>query len=266
MNKIITTLFFAALAHQGSAAMYFSNFTGNPGDPANGVDGWVQSEPDSVVPTIGPKSFINPVSAGLFTGLNIGAYYDVPNSDPLTLRRSGLNVAQVNPTELSAQFKTVFGINDSSLDFPTRDTFSLTLRDIADVSIASIVFSPATQINPPSGDEDRWTVSINGASPFGAVFPGGAYTLGIVFDNNGYFNVRIADYATDTFAIQSGNILPTSFNNIAKIELGYAKGPGVEYGDNFFGIANTSLVPEPSSALLIGLAGLGLLRRRRVQA
>jgi hypothetical protein len=37
----------------------------------------------------------------------------------------------------------------------------------------------------------------------------------------------------------------------------------VGWGDGVIAIQGLSIVPEPSSALLVGLAGLGLLRRRR---
>lgn len=264
MKKILSALFLASVA-QGHAAVYISNFTGNPGDPASSVDGWVQSEADN--DPASPKSFVADVTVDQLPGLAMGAFYDVPNGSTLSLTKSGLNIQQVNPTTLSAQFKAVFALTDSSTSYPYRDVFSLTLRDSSNVSIASVVFTPESQTFPPvDPEDDRWNVSINGGPDVAGVFAGGDYNLAVIFDNFGNFTVRIADYATDTDVYQSGNLTPGSTNNIASLEFGYAQGSGGDFGDNIFGIANVSVVPEPSSVLLVGLSALGLLRRKRAQA
>ena len=265
MKKILSALLLLSAAYNAQATIYISNFSGgSPGDPANGVDGWVQSEVDNSPAS--PKSFRANVTASILPGLGIGAFYDVPGTDPLVLSRASINVPQVNLTTLSAQFKTKFALTDSS-GFLFRNTFSLTLKDSLDVSIASVVFTPNTQIFPPVGPvDDQWLVTINGGPTVAGVFGGGDYNLSVIFDNYGFYKVRISDHATDTDVYQSASILSTNTNNIAEIELGYAQGPGAEWGDNIFGIAGTSVIPEPSSALLVGLSTLGLLRRKRVQA
>jgi hypothetical protein len=260
-------LFALALLHQGYAAVYNSNFTGSVGDPGDGVDGWNQSEADNPDdPILGPtpKTWITTVTSNNYTGLAIGGFYDVPSTNPLTSTVSTPAIALVDPDSVLASVSLDFAINDSIL-FGDRNTFFFNVLDGSDVSIASVVFTPVSQTFPgTAGVDDLWNVSLNGNAAFAAVIAGGDYSLSIDFLSGSQFTATVTNMITNT-GLTSGTTSTGAGSGsvIQGLQVGFDQGPGSDYGDNVFGIANVSVVPEPSSAMLVGLAALGLLRRRR---
>lgn len=274
MKKILASIVALTLLHQGHAAVYYADFsTGtNFDDPGAGVDGWVQSEPDNS-PT-SPKTWIAPVTANSYVGLAIGAYYDTPAGTSLTSTKTGLSIALVDPFNDTAQVSLAFGINDVSFDpllpgfpYPERNSFSFSVLDTSSVSIASIVFVPASQTVPGTpGVDNAWNVFVNGSNVY-SVFAGGGYTLTVDFLDANQFTVTTTNIANNSSLTSAAiNKALGSGSTIGGLQLGLEQSPETAWGDATMGIANVAVVPEPSSALLVGVAALGLLRRRRVQA
>jgi hypothetical protein len=262
MKKILAPLFAVALLNQGYAAVYNSNFSGSFGDPGDGVDGWNQSEADAS--PLSPKTWIAPVTSNNYVGLAIGGFYDIPTTDPLTSTVSLPAIALVDPNSVEASISLDFALNDSTGSFPDRNTFFFNVLDGNDVSIASVVFIPISQTVPGTlGVDNQWNVYLNGNLALG-VFSGGDYSLSVDFLNANQFTATITNTITNV-GLTSGAITRGAGSGVVieGLQLGFEQGPGSDWGDNTFGIANVSVVPEPSSAMLVGLAALGLMRRRR---
>ena len=279
MKRLLFPLFAVALLHQGHAAVYNSNFTGtvNPLTPGDGNGGWNQNDPDTNpdFPLLSPKTWIANVTSNNYKGLAIGGFYDVPSVPVLTSTTSTAAIALVDPNSVLARVTLNFAINDSSALYPDRNNFYFNVLDGANVSIASVLLTPVSQTHPGTpGTHNAWNVSLNGGAAFAAVFAGGDYALAIDFLNANQFTATVTNIYDNTFATSAAtNKTLGSGSAIGGLQIAYEEGPafnplnpGANWGDNVFAIANVAVVPEPSSALLVGLAALGLLRRRRVQA
>jgi hypothetical protein len=167
-----------------------------------------------------------------------------------------------------ASFHVNFGLSPSSESFPGRDGFGFALRDSNDNNLFTISLVPVdSALN--DAYQVRYTVGANpvlnaldnlGQQMF--IYLAGYYTLNFDFIPGGAdptFSATVIGSNTKTFTgIASG----MGSLNVARVgaEWNTLNSPA---GSNALIFDNISLVPEPSSTLLAGLAALGLLRRRR---
>lgn len=259
-HSFLTSIVSASLIACSSAAMYSTDFESFAGPEIAGTDGW----------TISDSTFelsFNADVAGS-NGLGLGGFKSSPANDSVSLSHSYVE----SVGRITATFN--FGIVDSTDLFPDRDSFGFSLND-GSGSLFKVFFKPDAQVpDPESVTDASWTAfySVNGIgeNPLALqIFEDGAYSLSI--ELSGAFtpgatttelkltlNDGIADF--DRFRTLALNPLDptTDFS----VDFDTTNGAALA-GDNFIGVDNLTVVPEPSSALLLTLAGLGLVSRRR---
>ena len=174
-----------------------------------------------------------------------------------------------------------FAVTDSTVDpfAPLiRDTFAYTLYDGAN-SLFSISFVP--QNTDPTAELDgRWNLFYTvGAGPAQSlamyVFAGGLYSFDLDFSPNGAgtaFNFTVAPVGTppplDPGSLTRNGTFATPNTTVADnfgFEWKASDLPGGG-GNNTLTANNLTVVPEPSSALLLGIAGLAFVSNRRRRA
>lgn len=143
----------------------------------------------------------------------------------------------------------------------------------------SIYLYPTTSGSRPAGPPDpdlgvpvaRWELGyslsgIGGYTKFGSdinVFESNIWNLSITASaNSGDFS--LSDFSVVLNGATAG-LTGVAMNPDAAVDgFGFSwDKSGAAFTDNYIAIDNLSVVPEPSSALLLGLAGLGLMARRR---
>ena len=269
------------LGANASAAVYVSDFTGL-GDDANlhGFDSW------SVSPTVG-DDFGDPVAYGAevggVRGFQVGGALDAPTAGPgptITASRSLTGISLVSAGPQPTVLMTNFALVDS-LGFTERNDYSISLYDGA-TELFTISF--AAVASDPAGMDDSWSVGF-GSSNLGPVSGAnwgiaeyddngtpstgddtGLHTLSVTFIGSGAdvnFYATITGSGSNTW---SGKLNGLSAASVTEIRVGSNLGAETSWGDGVMGVSGLNVIPEPSSALLVGVAALGLLRRRRVQA
>ncbi len=155
-------------------------------------------------------------------------------------------------TPSSYKFETAF--TDSVIgDF--RNSFKFVLSSTSG-NLLTIDLTP--------GDAGKQTVSWSSAFATGGILGIASANVPTQFQLNTWWNGSAMQYAFSN----AGN--PVSSGTLAGIDSSESlTGFAVNWdstggaGGNYITVDNVSLVPEPSSALLIGLAGLGFISRRR---
>ena len=166
-----------------------------------------------------------------------------------------------------------FAIIDTSNDFPNRDTFGISLTNSTGTAdLFTVLFVPeVTQPGDPSGDTNaKWNLyyQYQGGPTIPtamAIFEGtNPYNFDLQFTPNGVntdFNLTITSGVN--FLNKAGLIPIAPSLMTGNFGLTWTPTtPGSE-GENYFVMDNLSVIPEPSSVLLLCLAGLGLVSRRR---
>lgn len=265
-----------------SAAVYVSDFTGLADDQnLNGFDSW------AVSPTVGDDSG-DPVAYGAnvggVRGFQVGGALDAPTAGPgptITASRSLTGISLVSAGPQPTVLMTNFALVDS-LGFSERNDYSISLWD-GGTELFTISF--AAVASDPSGMDDSWSVGFgssalgpvsganfgiaeydDGGTPLDDSDDDGLHTLSVTFIGSG---ADVNFYATITGAgsnTWTGKLNGLSAANVTEIRVGSNLGAETSWGDGVMGISGLNVIPEPSSALLVGVAALGLLRRRRVQA
>jgi len=240
------------------------------GSEVAGSNGWTIN--DSGDGGAGYLSFVTTLNTSAAAAL--GGWYNIPAAAAPTT----VYLSQSTPGELQfVNFATTFAISPSTEFNQGRDGFGFSLRDSDDANLLTISLVPAA--SPSTKYQVYYTV---GAEASQAAKNGlddmfievsGLYTLDLAFTPNGAnptFSGSVVGSNTQTFtgtATGLGsaalatfgaewNVLPQNWVGDPAENLG-------GLGDNFLVFDNVSLIPEPSTALLAGLASLGLLRRRR---
>jgi hypothetical protein len=273
----------ASLA-QTHAASYLSDFSGLALEQAlDGVDGWTQSHPNETaldeldnlveypwaygteIITSGPG--VTPVTTT--PAAAVGGYY---NTTPTVA--GAFYASHSLSLEKGMLFQMRFALNDSEgfyLDGdPTlyggqRNSFRISFYDAA-YEVFALVFDPNPNPTALTDTNDSWNVSSSSGgvqtSPTMAVFQDQLYTLNLsLLPRSGNLNYFYS-LSSDNTANGQGALTGLT-GQIDSMRIGIDPTAG-EYGTNqlmFEGIAATA--PEPSSFLLLAVAGSGLILRRR---
>jgi hypothetical protein len=244
-----------------SAALYVPNLTGTfSGQALAGVDSWTQNEANN--PDTSPLAFVAEIGGS--PGAAVGGFYAEPTSvDPFIASRP------INTPLASSTLCVDFAIQDSTSLFPSRNDFSIGLSNGA-TNLFSIVFM-ATDPNPtdPSVTSAFWNVSVesDAAGPFsafGSIGEDAPYSLTVGFTPNGAdmdFNLSLVGNVGSPFT-QTGTLSGLAGAQIENFNLGFSKGKGDGFGDNFLVIKGTAdSVPDTGSTMaLLGLSLAAVLR------
>lgn len=222
--------------------------------PLNALGGWSTSE---LNPSTAPLAWAEPV-AGNMAGAVGGAYAEAVNTK-FTATMASSVYSSVATISLDVMLRS------STPAASGRDTFTVGVsRAIAPgASLFDIVFSPAVSV----GGVDTWEVGygINGGSI--------TYT-GFVLNEDAWYDVGLA-FNGSNFSFTFGNSVSTNTSTgtipgfdgatagLGDLSFGWQKASTTPYGDNYMLFDNVESIPEPSAAVLGGIASLLLFRRRR---
>ncbi|MFM7181396.1 MAG: PEP-CTERM sorting domain-containing protein [Verrucomicrobiales bacterium] len=291
MTKLNKSCRIAALAclfgANASAAIYAPDFTGLGDDQTlHGFGGWL------LFPLSGDSSG-SPLAYGAEVGgargFHIGAALDAPSEGNMTAMSgpiSGLSLvssAGYTPTTFSTNFLIVDSSGASVPGgFDERNNYSISLYDGATelFTVSFAAFPHAFETDAGLATDNAWELSFGssagisnytganwGVYEYDELAGEGLYTFSVTFTDAGSGNVNFSATVAGTFSnTWTGTLAGLGSASITQIRFGSNLGTESAWGDGVMGISGLSIVPEPSSALLVGLAGLGFLRRRRTQA
>lgn len=268
MNKkaILSGFGLISLCGFGNAASYASNFDSYTyGADVNGLDGWsLSGASGSDVAVISVSPFPAPVSGG--QGLSFG--YGEIDAASAYLYRSGGGAGLVGNPMGYTQFQAAFTVQDSVPSFVNRDQFAFTFRGASNENLLTIQLAPTAQsgspqLNPLRTDQYSWSSDFAaGNLNIGSLNEGQWSTLNVLFTPSGVNDVAFTIKFQGTTAA-SGTLVGAATQGIGSYGFVWTPLDSANEGSNVLLVDDVSLVPEPSSALLASLAGLGLCLRRR---
>ena len=181
-----------------------------------------------------------------YEGVSVGALYN----DYAGITDGGFTVS-ANTDAVAVGGATIdwhFAINPSNNGFSTSvNDYSISLFDTSNSNVLTINL---TNINA-----SQWSASANGNS-MGLIEVGGFYALQATFGAVSGFDVAIIGDGTLSYSNTSFDPAGKTFKTV---QVGIAKGSATDYGDGFI-----TVVPEPSSTMLISLLpAFFVIRRRR---
>jgi hypothetical protein len=172
-----------------------------------------------------------------------------------------------------------FAISDSvNGPFPNRDRFLVSFGNVFSVYFVPVDADPGTPgyQNPvsPGSSLAQWNLFYQiGAAPTVPLNLGvlelSQYRFNLGFSENGLdpsktdFLLSITSAVPNTLSDGATGIDLDPSDAYGSLNVGWLKMEGNDYGSNSILIDNIIFVPEPSSVLLAGVAGLGLALRRR---
>lgn len=271
----------------GYSAIYTMNLGSSPqSTPIDGLDGWVQSEPNYSDGETYPRSWVQISNSSRW--LALGGYYD---SELPVVPASGVSVSRgvssigLNYSSLSLAFAMVDSITRYPDEFPAdvdRNRFSIGLFNAAGTELVSVVFVPNSQSGDPSGELASWNMHVSSggvqiAPAFVAVLEGlqstgQGYSM-LLTTNPGAvpgsvdFGLSVSS-ETNTVST-SGSLAGLAGQQISQVRIGWGiDGAEVDgLGSNFLMTSDLTLsIPEPSALIfcLCSVLPLALMRRRTV--
>ena len=264
-KKILTSSALAALSlcTLGHSAIYSSNFN-SPGysvGDLDGQNGWVTSDTGTDVAYVEDQSLTGwPGSYGQVA--SIGYVDTLSTSQPYTYHNVNTPFIQDYLTTFSVEMV----IRDSSNTAPDRDGFGFRLENSSGDNLFSLEFDPISQSGAPSGSTRFDTVSwssgaTTGSTPY-LLQEDSRWKFDIVFYGSGVNDIGFMATLTGVGSVNFSGVLPgVASESITR--MGAFWDAGGSSGDNYMQFDNISLVPEPSSALLIALGAAVTLRRKR---
>ena len=269
--KANTSIFFLSTALAvitsgvGAAATVY-NFESEAVDDffsGGGVTGWTQDQPNpSIIGTQIPLAYINTAT---FAGTSSNAGYlgtlrgNLTPNATTTLSGAISGAGSLAGSRLSVNFAIADNAGDT---FMTRDSFQISITDNSSATIAQLLFTP------DAGDTAIWNLwySLGG----GALISSASTAIA----NSGYFldflftftaasiSYGTATTGTGTSVIGTG-VVP-GFSDFEALNISHIPTGAPGSSANALVFDNVvATIPEPSSAALLALAALGLIRRRR---
>ncbi len=261
-----------------SATNYISNFTGlAPGAVFDGVDGWTQNTANTY--TDSPQSFGATIGSSPAAG--VGGFYDTEPvaangqlyvshalastlSYPLNLN---MNLAIVD----SAGF-TVDG--DPTVYGTERNPFKISFNNTLNQELFAFVFDP---VAGETSSTDSWSVSWSTGGTKSSLFMGVVeaqlYQLSLNLTPNGAGVNYQVSLSSSNILERSGTVTGlSSSQTVTQMQVGISAVDSTvtgtpQLGTNHIVFNDISIVPEPSSILLLAASTCGLAaRRRRVAA
>jgi len=254
-------------------AAYTTNFNSYAlySDPA-GQDGWTINDSTDQYAAIN-RANADPLNPGITSrALQLGdaslvTYQPVGPSVVLSHAYTGT----VGATNLTFDFI----INDSATgSFQNRDIFGTSISNGSGGNLLSISFVPVSQSTDPDNDPyARWnlyyTLGTGATVPLNlSVYKNTQYYFNLGFNPNAS-NPALSDFllsiTSQTNTLHDGatglSLAPSAATG--NLNISWSKDSGAAFGSNSLVVDNLSVVPEPSSTLLICLAGLGFVSRRK---
>lgn len=266
--KSPSLLFFTALAllsNSQATVVISENFSSvSLGADLNGTKGWVVNDTKPYLANVNYWSTGGGKAAFLGFGYKDEADNFMPTLPTVNLAHSyGERLVSSDNVGTSVTFN--FGLEDSTAEFPNRDTFGISLTTTGGANIFSVTYTPYAP-NP-----GVWSVSYTvGAGP--SVYTGWGLQAG-PYSND--FDLQFAAAgSTTTYSLTINDhtwtgttaFSPSTVINTFGVSWTPLMDPTIhpdQAGYNGFIFDNLEIIPEPSSALLFGMAGLGLAMRRR---
>jgi hypothetical protein len=264
-----------ALLPSAFAAAYSTDFdAGYPGflSDLHNVNGWTISDTTDQFSQI-TDSNANP--ADPFTvsqALNLGdasAVTSLPSGSSVSL--SHAYTGTIGATQLIFDFIIADSKNGA---FSNRDQFGVSISN-GGTNVFAVTFVPTAQsATPNSAPVAQWNLFYQiGAQPTVAL------NLGVLENSQYNFNLdfspNLGNPLLSDFSLSLTSAVPNTLTDGAtgvalnpglatgEFNVNWAKHLGGNFGSNSIVVDNLSVVPEPSSSLLICLAGLGFISRRK---
>lgn len=254
------------------AAGYVTNFDNISGGASlSDADGWVTNDP-----------YVEAIDAGQADYVGVVPNYSATTSDHLALLGGATGFAPGQPTvylwrpvDLSgssfASFSVGMAVTSSASPRTNEDTFGWTFRDSTNATLFSLRFDPSTaatgDLNIRMFDSSNTELTVG---PTWDMYYNSIYSLDVSVNALGEVTVNFTDASSATFEVIAGaatGIDPADIAGVAATwSLASSSGENAaqnDFGSNSLVFDNYSLVPEPSSALLACLAGLGFVTRRK---
>ena len=275
--KLFCGSLFACLVINGHAGSYVTNFDGLiDGQDLAGQDGWqIIGASSSNGPSLVTDSFLGGLQgqggAFGFQEITGTTSYLYRNYDELLVG---------NPAGYTS-FYVSFRVQDSTTTYPNRDTFGFAFRGTSGEDILTVRMAPTTQstqpqnpLNPTNNRENRFSwssdYSVLDQSNIGTLFEydPNPPNLNLYSDISVLFTPSGVNDVAFSVVIGGNPAASGVLTGIGAAELdtyGFLWEPldPFDVGANQLLFDNLAIVPEPSSTLLLGIAGLGLALRRR---
>jgi hypothetical protein len=278
MKRFYLSLVACGFVGHVQAAIYSNDFNSYaPGTFVNSLSGWnLEGASLSSVAIISTSPFPFPATSG-GRAIHFG-FQEIDSTSAYLYRNSGSSLVG-NPLGYT-EFQAVFTVQDSVELFSDppdpplpdgtgtpRDTFSFTFRGASDQNILTISLTPTAQSSDPDlppnrTDQFSWTSDFAGGnSNIGSLNEGQWSTLNVTFTPSGADVEFSAKFQNVEFA--SGTLVGAGSQILGEYGMVWDPLDPNNEGSNILIIDDLTLVPEPSSALLLGLAALGFVTRRR---
>lgn len=268
-TSIYTSLLAAVITVNCNAALYTSTFDSFPVPPSEiaGTDGWVINDAGTSPTT--PLSYVGSLNGSQALGLG-GAYGETTTASVALSQSFVESVGRV-----SANFDFAFEDSVDGAVVDARDTFSFSFNSSGG-KLFEVSFVPVAQSSTPSTTTAEWNLffSVNGGANqdlFITVEEIVGYnfdlTLGGAFPSS---NVTTSSYelsissGLNPVLTRSGSFALNPQTSTSAFAFNYTptNGTGLNGAGSIL-VDNLTVVPEPSSSLLLALTGLGLAARRR---
>lgn len=265
----------AALMGGAQAAVYFNNFNGfgAAGSDVNGQGGWYVSDTTDQYSQVVEGNFNYTSPGAPSKGLNLGdasAVVTPPTVAKVTMGHSFNEPAA--HASASFNFVLIDSISDVSAgDFRSRDSFGFSFMD-GSSNLLSVILAPSAQSPDPDNNEATWNL-------FYAVGNGPRVSLailgiaelsqyGLSFGLTPNANPLLSNFYV-TLNSGAGGLTRTvnglaidQSTNVSDFGIFWER-EGSTHGSSSIVIDTLNVIPEPSSMLLVGLAGLGFVSRRK---
>lgn len=265
----------AALIGGAQAAVYFNNFNGfgAAGSDVHGQFGWYVSDTTDQYSQVVTGNFNYTSPTANSKGLNLGdasAVVTPPTVAKVTMGHSFNEPAA--HASASFNFVLVDSISDVSAgDFRSRDSFGFSFSN-GSTNLLSVILAPSSQSTDPDNDEGNWDlfysvgngprvslaiIDIAELSQYGLSF-------GLTPNSNpllSNFYLTLSNGAGSLSRNVNGLAIDQA-TNVSDFGIFWER-EGATHGSSSIVVDTLNVIPEPSSMLLVGLAGLGFVSRRK---